>query len=124
MPNRTINSTNKKYVIECKDGKYRIANISGTIPKNTDCYITDWHIKNGKIIKRGRIQIVPGNGDFIFSNNIIEFGNLLEYMNIAISTKFILVGNIFKKPSNHICDQVVAIDCNKVVITHNITEII
>lgn len=73
---RTINTTNNKYVIDCQNYKYRICNISGTIPKNSDCIITDWHIKNGKIIKRGKIQIVSGgNGNFHIGNNIIEFGN-------------------------------------------------
>jgi hypothetical protein len=119
---RTINSTNKKYIIECGDGKYRIGNVSGNIPKNSDCIITNWHIKNGKIVKRGKIDIVPGNGNFHIANNIIEFGNLLEYMKIDTSGFLSLIGNIFRKPRNHNHDQVVIIDCKKLTMANNVVE--
>jgi len=67
---KVVNS--QRPVIECGDGEYRIIDIRGTVPKNKDCIISGWYIKKGKIVKKGEVIFVPGNGNFIIKNNTIE----------------------------------------------------
>jgi hypothetical protein len=44
------------------------------VPKDKSCIINGFHIKNGKIVKRGEIKFVPSQGDLLFqiTNNIIK----------------------------------------------------
>lgn len=67
---KIVNS--KKPLIECNNSQYRIVDIKGTVPKNRDCVISGWHIKNGKIVKRGEIFFIYGKGNFHIKSNIIE----------------------------------------------------
>lgn len=61
-----------KHIIICRDGKYKIGDIEGFVPKNCDCIISDWHLKDGKIIKKGKVDFVPGKGTYHFTGNTIE----------------------------------------------------
>lgn len=67
---KIINASNN--VIECGDGEYRIVDIKGKVPKDKDCIITGWYIKKGKIIKKGKVLFVSGDGHFIVRDNVIE----------------------------------------------------
>jgi hypothetical protein len=68
---KTIN-TNPKYAIYCDKDYYRVANIKGKVPKNHDCIIEGWHLKNGKVVAKGNIHFVPGDGHFIIRGNVVE----------------------------------------------------
>lgn len=69
---RMVNSQNNKWIIECEPGKYRVGNFSGHVPPNMNCIIAGWHFVKGRIKTRGIIKLVPGNGQFLITGNIIE----------------------------------------------------
>lgn len=70
---RLVNTqTTAKWLIECEPGKYRVGNVSGVVPHNMDCIIDGWHFKQGKIVRKGTITLIPGTGHFIITRNLIE----------------------------------------------------
>lgn len=73
MSTKLINSSVKtKWLIECDSGIYRVGNECGKVPPDKDCIIEGWHFKKGKLLKRGSIVLIPGNGNFHIHRNIIE----------------------------------------------------
>jgi len=70
---RTLNSPIKtKYLIECNFPHYRVGNEQGIVPAHHSCIISGWYFKKGKIVVKGTVKMVSGNGSFIIRNNIIE----------------------------------------------------
>lgn len=68
---KAINTRNK-YLIDCQGDTYRIGDITGKVPKDHDCILDGWHLKDGKVIGKGQAIFVPGNGDFKLTNSIVE----------------------------------------------------
>ena len=62
----------RKAIIKCEKGKYRICDEVGVVPDNCDCVIKGFYIKNNKIITRGTITFIIGNGTFHLIGNVIE----------------------------------------------------
>jgi len=88
---KTINSGSKKYLIDCRDGIYKIGNITGNVPKGHDCILDGWHLKDGKIIGKGQAIFVPGKGEFKLTNSIIESAHnriYMEFMDSLLWRKF------------------------------------
>jgi hypothetical protein len=72
---KTLNSPTEvktKYLIECNFPYYRVGNTKGKIPYGHDCVISGWHFKKGRVINKGTVKIVPGSGNIIIRENIIE----------------------------------------------------
>ena len=65
-------NTGGEYLIDCRDGSYKIGDIRGSVPKGHDCILDGWHLKNGKVIKKGRAIFVLGSGEYKLTNSVVE----------------------------------------------------
>jgi len=92
---KTINSGSKKYLVDCRDGVYKIGNVTGSVPKGHDCILDGWHLKDGKVVEKGQVIFIPGKGEFRFRNSIIETRDIC-YMRFKKPTE--IVGNHFNCP--------------------------
>lgn len=60
-------------VVDCNpNGKWRIGDTVGTVPKGHDCVIEGFVVRGGRTVKRGKTTIVPNGGKDI---NYILRGN-------------------------------------------------
>lgn len=62
---RTYLVNQRRPVIDCNpNGKWRIGDTIGTVPKGHDCIIEGFMVRKGKTVKRGTVTCVPnGSGD-------------------------------------------------------------
>ena len=66
----------ERWVIRCeKNGEFRIGSIMGRVPNGKRAIIEGFHIKGGKVVRKGTVTYLPrGKDDSLFeiSNNTIE----------------------------------------------------
>lgn len=57
---RTYLTTQRRPVIDCNpNGKWRIGDTIGTVPKGHDCVIEGFVVRKGRTVRRGKVTHVP-----------------------------------------------------------------
>lgn len=72
---RVCLETQKKPVVDLQpNGKWRLGDVGGKVPKGHDCILEGFLVRGGKVVKKGTVTYVPNNSgeiNYIFRKNYI-----------------------------------------------------